>query len=80
MEGLSIAGDGGFGLSPRISDTDLCRIVPDEIRVILPGGDWARENEAELETLRGVKALFKDMGLSFNWLASFGRVSDEETI
>lgn len=36
---FSALGDGGFGLSPRISDTDLCRIVPDDIRVILPGGD-----------------------------------------
>jgi hypothetical protein len=79
-EDLSTAGDGSLGLSPRISDTDLCRIVPDDIRVILPWGDWPTENEAELGTLRGVRALFQDIGLSIALLVSLDCTLDEITL
>lgn len=31
-----------FGVSPRISDTDLCRMAPEETLVVIrSGGDWA---------------------------------------
>jgi hypothetical protein len=77
VEDFSIAGETGFGVSPRISDTDRCRIVPDEIRVILPGGDWAVESEAELGALLGVKALFRLIGLSIRVFVSLILLSEE---
>ena len=72
---LSVLGDEGLGISPSISDTDLWRIVPDDIRVILPGGDWVEGVAAEIEEggFRGVIVPLNDIGVSIMLPAVLGK-------